>query len=179
MIFEPLEIIGAYRVLLEPRIDERGSFARAFCQRELQSAGIEFNVAQANLARTRKAGVIRGLHYQPEAAPERKLVRCLRGAVFDAIVDMRPDSPSYRRAHTMRLDDENRHALFIPAGVAHGYQVLAPDTEFFYMTDQFYVPGLERGVRYSDPSLGIDWPLEPHDVAQRDQEWPLLSARGA
>ena len=174
MIFEPLEIAGAFRVLLEPRADERGSFARAFCQRELRAAGIELNVAQANLARTHKAGVIRGLHYQPEPAPERKLVRCLRGAVFDAIVDLRPDSPSFRRVHTMRLDEENRHALFIPAGVAHGYQTLVPDTEFFYMTDQFYAPGQERGVRYSDPALGISWPLPPCDVAPRDQQWPLL-----
>lgn len=174
MIFEPLPIDGAFLIRLEPREDARGSFSRAFCQREMAAAGLEFNVAQANLVRTHEAGVVRGVHYQTEPAPERKIVRCLRGAVFDVIVDMRPESGTFRKLHTQRLDDVNRLALFIPAGVAHGYQTLMPETDFFYLTDQFYVAGLEVGVRYSDPSLGIGWPLPARDVAPRDQSWPLL-----
>jgi dTDP-4-dehydrorhamnose 3,5-epimerase len=174
MKFEPVAIEGAFVIRLEPHVDARGAFARAFCRRELAAAGLELDIAQANLVRTNHAGVVRGVHYQTEPAPERKLVRCLRGSVFDVIVDMRPHSGTFRKVHTMQLDDVERLALFIPAGVAHGYQTLQPDTDFFYMTDQFYTPGLEIGVRYCDPALGIPWPLPARDVAQRDLEWPLL-----
>lgn len=174
MIFEQTAIPGAFVIRLEPREDDRGSFSRAFCKREMAAAGLDFDIAQANIVRTHNAGVVRGVHYQVEPAPERKIVRCLRGAVFDVIVDMRPDSPTFRQVHTMRLDDVARLALFIPAGVAHGYQTLLPQTDFFYLTDQYYTAGLEKGVRYSDPSLGIPWPLPPRDVVARDMEWPLL-----
>jgi dTDP-4-dehydrorhamnose 3,5-epimerase len=174
VIFEPLPIGGAFLIRLEPREDARGSFSRAFCQREMAAAGLDITIAQANLVRTHQAGVVRGVHYQTDPAPERKIVRCLRGAVFDVIVDMRADSATFRKVVTQRLDDVNRLALFIPAGVAHGYQTLVPETDFFYMTDQFYAAGLEIGVRYSDPALGIDWPLPARDVAVRDETWPLL-----
>ena len=175
MIFTPTPIAGAFLIELEPRVDSRGSFARAFCKREFAAAGIQdFDIAQCNLARTSQAGIVRGLHYQEYPAEERKLVRCLRGAVLDAIIDMRVDSPSYRAVYTVQLDAENRNALFIPGGVAHGYQVLKDETEFFYMTDQYYSPGLEKGVRFNDPKLGVRWPLAPRDVTDRDQSWPLL-----
>lgn len=155
--------------------DSRGSFARAFCKREFAAQGIDLEIAQCNLARTSYAGVIRGLHYQERPAEEKKLVRCLSGAVLDALIDMRPESPTYRAVFSVRLDPENRKALFIPAGVAHGYQTLADNTEFFYMTDQFYSPSVERGVRYDDPRLGVEWPLPARDVTSRDREWPFLS----
>jgi dTDP-4-dehydrorhamnose 3,5-epimerase len=176
MKFTRVSIDGAFLVDLEPREDSRGSFARVFCKREFAAQGVDFEIAQCNLARTHHAGVIRGLHYQKPPANEMKLVRCLRGAVLDALIDMRADSPTYRRVYSTRLDAESRRALLVPAGVAHGYQALADDTEFFYMTDQYYSPGLEEGVRFSDPALGIDWPLPPRDVAERDQLWPLLDA---
>jgi dTDP-4-dehydrorhamnose 3,5-epimerase len=174
MIFTPIPISGAFLVQLEPRGDARGSFARAFCRREFEAQSIQFEVVQCNLARTHQAGVVRGLHYQEPPAEEQKLVRCLAGAVLDGLIDMRPGSPTYRSVYSTRLDTENRHALFIPSGVAHGYQVLADNTEFFYMTDQFYAPGQERGVRFDDPKLGIAWPLPARDVADRDRQWPLL-----
>jgi dTDP-4-dehydrorhamnose 3,5-epimerase len=174
VIFEPTEIAGAFVIRLEPHEDARGSFSRAFCKREMAAVGLDFDIAQANLVRTHHAGVVRGLHFQIDPAQESKMVRCLRGAVFDAICDMRQGSGTFRKVHTMRLDEMNRLALFIPGGVAHGYQTLVPDTEFFYLTDEFYVAGLEKGVRYSDPALGITWPLPPRDVATRDNEWPLL-----
>ena len=175
MIFTPISIAGAYLVDLEPRVDARGSFARAFCQREFEAQGITFNVAQCNLARTLQAGVVRGLHYQEPPHDERKLVRCVAGAVYDVLVDMRPASPTYRAVFCTRLDAVNRQALFVPAGVAHGYQALEDNTEFLYMTDAFYVPGVEKGVRYSDPAIAVAWPLPPRDVAERDQQWPLLA----
>lgn len=174
MIFSPISIAGAFVVDLEPRADARGSFARAFCQREFEAQGITFNVAQCNLARTHHAGVVRGLHYQEAPHEEQKLVRCVAGAVYDVLVDMRPASPTYRAVFCARLDAVNRQALFIPAGVAHGYQALEDNTEFLYMTDAFYAPGVDKGVRYSDPAISVAWPLPPRDVAERDQQWPLL-----
>ena len=175
MRFTPLPIDGSFLVDLEPHTDHRGSFARAFCRREFAAQGVDFQVAQANLARTAKAGVVRGLHYQTAPAEERKLVRCLAGAVFDALVDMRPASPSYRKVFCTRLDSVQRQALYVPGGVAHGYQALVDDTEFMYLTDQFYAPGVETGVRFDDPALAIAWPLPPRDVADRDRAWPLLA----
>ncbi len=172
MIFTPIPIAGGFLVALEPRVDERGSFARAFCKRDFAAAGIEFDVLQANFAVTAHAGTVRGLHYQP--GQEAKLVRCVRGAVFDVLVDMRPDSPTFRQAHWQQLDAESRLAIFVPAGVAHGYQTLGDDTEFMYLTDQFYLPGQERGVRFNDPAVAIPWPLPPRDVTERDQAWPDL-----
>lgn len=174
MKFTPTTIAGAWLVELEPHVDDRGSFARAFCLREFAEQGIEFQVLQANLARTTRAGVVRGLHYQDEG--EQKLVRCVAGAVRDVIVDMRPSSPTHRAVYEATLDTVSRSALFVPAGVAHGYQVLEDDTEFMYLTDEFYAPGREKGVRWSDPALGIAWPLPARDVAERDDSWPLLEA---
>lgn len=174
MIFKPTPIHGAYVVELEPHVDDRGSFARAYCKREFKVAGINFDIVQCNLAHSNHAGVVRGLHYQEEPAKESKLVRCILGAVMDVMIDIRPTSPTYRMAFWMRLDAETRRALFVPSGVAHGYQVLADNTEFLYMTDQYYTPGLERGIRFSDPAIAIPWPLQPRDVATRDLAWPLL-----
>ena len=175
MRFHETEIEGAYLIELEPRVDDRGSFSRAFCKQEFDENGISFEIVQSNLAYTKDPGVVRGLHYQEPPMQERKLVRCISGAVLDVLVDMRPSSPSFRVTLETRLDARTRNALFIPTGVAHGYQSLEENTEFFYMTDQFYSPGLEKGVRYSDPALGISWPLPPRGVTERDRNWPLLS----
>lgn len=174
MIVKPTPIEGAFIVILEPRGDDRGNFARAFCKREFEAQGIRFDIVQANLAQTKQAGVVRGLHYQVAPDEEQKFVRCISGAVHDVIVDMRPASISYRKVFQIRLDASNRLALFIPKGVAHGYQVLADQTEFLYFTDQYYSPGLEKGVRYSDPAIAISWPLPTRDITERDQRWPLL-----
>ncbi|MDH4094089.1 MAG: dTDP-4-dehydrorhamnose 3,5-epimerase family protein [Betaproteobacteria bacterium] len=174
MIFTPIPIAGAFLVALEPREDRRGSFARAFCKREFAQQGIDFDIAQCNLARTTAAGVVRGLHFQAPPAEERKLVRCVVGAVFDALVDMRPSSPTRRKVFHVRLDSDQGQAVFVPSGVAHGYQALENGTTVLYMTDQYYAPGLELGVRYSDPAVAIPWPLEARDVADRDKDWPLL-----
>lgn len=174
MIFTPTPIDGAYLIELEPRRDERGSFSRAFCKRELAEQGISMDILQCNLASTHQAGQVRGLHYVTDPDREAKLVRCVAGAVFDAIIDMRPSSPSFRASYSVRLDTTNRLALFVPGGVAHGYQTLEDDTDFLYMTDEYFVGGEERGVRYNDPRLGIEWPLPAQGVTERDQAWPLL-----
>jgi dTDP-4-dehydrorhamnose 3,5-epimerase len=174
MILEPTPIAGAFLVDLERREDERGWFARAFCRNELDLHGVTFDVKQANLARTHRAGVVRGLHYRRPPDAEAKFVHCVRGALFDAIVDARPGSRTYRNVFHTRLDSDNHRALLVPGGVAHGYQALVDGTEMFYLTDQFYVPGVEEGLRFDDPALAIPWPLPPRDVTERDQTWPLL-----
>lgn len=175
MKFRPTPVAGAFVVDLEPREDERGSFARIFCAREFEVAGIPLPMAQANLARTRRAGTVRGLHYVP--GTEAKLVRCVSGAVLDVIIDVRPGSATLHQVFQIELNPVNRTALYVPAGVAHGYQTLADNTDFMYMTDTFYVPGLEQGVRFDDPALGVTWPLPPTGVMGRDLHWPLLPSR--
>jgi dTDP-4-dehydrorhamnose 3,5-epimerase len=175
MRFQETPVAGAFIIELEPRVDERGSFARVFCQRELAAAGAHFEVRQANLAHTVTAGVVRGLHYQVDP-PEQKIVRCIAGAVFNAIVDVRPDSPTRLATFHLLLDPVDRVGLFVPAGVAHGYQALEERTEVMYLTDQFYEAGRERGVRYCDPALAIRWPITPRNVTPRDEQWPLLDA---
>jgi dTDP-4-dehydrorhamnose 3,5-epimerase len=174
VIFTPTPIAGAFLVDLEPKTDPRGSFARAFCRREFAGAGIPFQIVQANLANTASAGVVRGLHWQQEPAGESKLVRCIAGAVFDVIVDMRRDSPTWRRVWWAELDAERGRALFVPPGVAHGYQALVDASGILYMTDAYYAPEHETGVRYDDPALAIPWPLPARDVTARDRAWPLL-----
>lgn len=175
MIFTSLAICGAYLIDVEPHVDTRGSFARAFCKNEFRSVGIEFDVLQCNLAHTNCAGVVRGLHYQERPNEDNKLVRCIAGAVFDTLVDMRPDSPTFQHVWWGRLDALDHRALYVPGGIAHGYQALMNDTEFLYMTDRFYVPGLEKGLRYDDPALEVPWPLPPVGITERDQNWPLLT----
>lgn len=174
MFFTPISIAGAYVIDLNFHNDNRGSFARAYCKREFAAIGIEFDVLQCNLAHTNCAGVVRGLHFQEKPVEDNKLVRCVSGAVFDVLVDMRTGSPTFGQAYWQRLDSVTCQALFVPGGVAHGYQALADHTEFLYMTDQYYNPGLEKGVRYSDPALSIPWPLRPRDIVARDLCWPLL-----
>lgn len=177
VIFTPTPIDGAFLVDLEPIADHRGSFARAFCLREFAEAGVPFEVVQSNLARSTHAGVVRGLHYQRSPADESKFVRCIAGSVFDAIVDMRPGSPTHLRAWWMELDAIGRRAVLIPAGVAHGYQSLTDGAEILYMTDRAYTPELETGVRFDDPAFAIPWPLPVRDMTDRDRNWPLLASR--
>lgn len=177
MKFSPTPIQGAMLIELEPRSDDRGSFARAFCRREFEEAGIDFEIAQCNLARSHRAGTVRGLHFQVEPALEGKIVRCVAGAILDVLVDVRHDSASHGRWHSVRLDARDRLSIYVPAGVAHGYQTLEDATEVFYMTDQFYSPGSEKGVRFDDPALAIPWPLPPRDVTERDRSWPLLDPK--
>lgn len=174
MKFRSTPVGGAFLIELEPNTDARGSFSRSFCKREFAENDIAFDIVQSNLAHTRHAGIVRGLHYQEHPRQERKLVRCIAGAVFDVIVDMRRDSATYLATYQVRLDPENQHSLFIPAGVAHGYQALERDTVFMYMTDEYYSPGLEKGVRYDDPALAIAWPLPPRDITERDRAWPSI-----
>ena len=173
MIFTETKLQGVYIIDLKKIEDDRGFFARAYCQKEFAEHGIELNWAQANLANSKERGTLRGLHYQKTPFAEAKLMRCIRGAIYDVIVDLRPDSPSYMQWLGVELTAENRRALFIPEGFAHGYLVLEDDSDTFYPTSQFYTPEAEAGVRWNDPAFGIEWPFT-NDliITEKDQRWP-------
>jgi dTDP-4-dehydrorhamnose 3,5-epimerase len=172
--FTETAIRGAFIIDLEPHADERGFFSRAFCVREFAEHGLTTRISQVNTSFNHLRGTLRGLHYQDEPAPEAKLVRCASGAIFDVLVDMRPGSPTYLQHAAVELSAANRRQLFIPELCAAGYQTLADDTEVTYQVSEFYTPETERGMRYDDPVLGIEWPLPVSAISAKDAAWPLL-----
>ncbi|ASJ75310.1 dTDP-4-dehydrorhamnose 3,5-epimerase [Granulosicoccus antarcticus] len=174
MQFIATKLDGAWIVELDRLEDERGFFARSFCQRELDKMGMNSSVVQSNLSFNVSKGTLRGMHYQVAPAEETKLVRCTRGSIVDVIVDMRPDSPTYREHIAVELSAENHRSLFVPANFAHGFQTLEDNTEIMYMVSGFYTPDCERGLRFNDPSLNIQWPLPVDQVSDKDAQWPLL-----
>ena len=177
MTFTETDLPGAFVVDLEPRQDDRGFFARAWCETEFAEHGLSTVVAQCNVSFSRKKGTLRGLHYQVAPHAEVKLVRCLRGALYDVIVDLRPASPTYRRWLGVELTAENRRMLYVPEGFAHGFQTLADDTEAFYQVSAAYAPDAERGVRWDDPAFAIEWPdAEGALMSEKDRSWPDFEA---
>ena len=163
--------------LIEPQAiaDERGFFARVWCSEELHEAGLSTEIAQISIAHNRYKGTIRGMHYQREPHQETKVVRCLSGSVLDVIIDIREQSTTYLQWTSVELDAERRNALYIPGGFAHGYQTLEDSTEMEYLISCPYAPDFAGGLRYDDPHLAIDWPLDPSIVSDRDQHWDLIS----
>ena len=173
MIFNKTKLDGAYIIEMEPIGDHRGFFARAWCTKEFQAHNLIAQFVQANLTYSPKRGTLRGLHYQIAPHQEVKLVRCTRGATYDVIVDLRPDSPTYKQWLAVELTADNHKMIYIPAGFAHGYQILMDDTEVFYQVGQFYAPEYERGARWNDPAFGIEWPItSPLILSDKDKSWP-------
>jgi dTDP-4-dehydrorhamnose 3,5-epimerase len=173
MIFTETELPGAYVLDLERREDDRGFFARAWCANELGDLGLETRIVQANVSFNRQKGTLRGMHMQVAPHAEVKVIRATRGSVLDVIVDLRPDSPTYRRWTGVELSAENGRALYVPEGFAHGYQTLEDDTETFYLVSAFYAPDAERGVRWDDPAFGIEWPDPAGAIlSEKDATWP-------
>lgn len=173
MIFTPTDIAGVVIVTPELLADDRGFFARTFCAREFEAAGLRPTVAQANLSFNHRAGTLRGLHFQRPPAAEAKLVRCTRGRIFDVAVDLRPGSPTYLGHVGVVLDAEQRNALYVPEGCAHGYLTLDDGCEVAYQVSEFYTPGVEGGLRWDDPALAIAWPGPIHVISDKDAAWPL------
>lgn len=171
MIFTETPLAGAYVIDLELHRDDRGYFARTFCMREFKDHGLETFTAQCNLSFNHRAGTLRGMHYQLPPAGEAKLVRCVKGAIHDVIIDMRPSSPTYLRHFGVRLDDSNHRSLYVPPMFAHGYQALTDGAEVSYQVSEFYAPGQERGLRYDDPAFGIEWPIEVTMISEKDASW--------
>jgi dTDP-4-dehydrorhamnose 3,5-epimerase len=175
MIFSETTLAGAYIIDLERRDDERGFFARAFCQHEFAAHGLKPVIAQANIGFNRRKGTIRGMHFQCPPAAESKLVRCSRGAILDIIVDMRPESPTYLQHTSVELTAENHRGIYVPERFAHGYQALEDNTETTYHVGEFYAPGTEGGLPYDDSSLGLEWPLPVSVISDKDRQWkPLI-----
>jgi dTDP-4-dehydrorhamnose 3,5-epimerase len=164
---------GAFVVELEKIEDERGFFARTWCAREFAKQKLNNSVAQCNTAWNRKRGTLRGMHYQVKPFSEVKLVRCIRGAIFDCIIDLREESSSYLEIFHLELSEDNSNMLYIPEGFAHGYQTLTDGAEVYYQVSQFYSPGAESGIRWNDPLFDIPWPLpEPVLMSEKDRRWP-------
>lgn len=178
MIFEATPLCGAFVVRPERRDDERGFFARTWCRDEFAAHGIALDMVQASLSYNREAGTLRGLHFARPPASEAKLVRCERGSIFDVIVDLRPKSASYLMHVAQLLDEKGGAALYVPAGVAHGFQTLADDSTVCYMMSETYRPELAEGVRYDDEAFGIKWPAPVSVIAERDRGYPDFDASG-
>ena len=176
MIISPLELDGAFRIDLEPRTDARGFFARQFCAQTLADKGLNSQWRQGNLSLTRYCGTVRGMHFQHAPAAEVKLVRCVRGSIFDAIVDIRPGSATFGRWTGLELSARNRTAIYVPEGFAHGFQSLEPDSEVMYLVSAPYSPGHEGGICHADPAIDIRWPLPVSMLSDRDAALPMLQA---
>lgn len=175
MDFHECGILGAWLIEPAPREDSRGRFMRAWCQREFTDHEIDFRPVQANMTLSTRRGTIRGLHYQTEPALEAKLVRCVRGAIFDVVVDLRPASSTYRAWYGTTLSADNGRMLFVPEGCAHGCQATEDMSEIHYLTSAFYSPDNVRGLRYDDPAIRIAWPLDVSEISEQDRSWPFLS----
>jgi dTDP-4-dehydrorhamnose 3,5-epimerase len=174
MIFTATLLDDAWLIEVEPREDQRGFFARIWCRQELAAQGLDTEIAQESLSYNRCCGTLRGLHFQRSPHEETKIVRCTRGAIFDVIVDLRPRSPTYLQWQGFELTAENRRALYVPKGFAHGFQTLTDDAEITYRISAFYAPASAGGYRYDDPAFGIAWPLPVSAISERDLEWPLF-----
>jgi dTDP-4-dehydrorhamnose 3,5-epimerase len=178
MIFQETTLPGAYVIEPERISDHRGFFARVWCKKELQQHGLNGDLSQSNIGFSHRKGTVRGLHFQRFPYAESKIVRCTRGAIFDVIVDLRPESSTYKCWFGVELSDENRKMIYVPEGMAQGYLTLRDDTEINYHTSQFFNPEAATGVRFDDPVLAIQWPLAASVVSEQDRNWPLLAPQG-
>ncbi|WP_227368683.1 dTDP-4-dehydrorhamnose 3,5-epimerase [Halomonas sp. M20] len=174
MIFHETTLKDAWLIELEPRGDQRGFFARTMCKEEFAQHGLLNDFVQQNTSFSAQKGTLRGLHYQMQPHGEAKLVRCLRGAIVDIIVDVRADSPTFLQHQQFELTDSNRSQLYVPPGYAHGFQTLSNDVEVSYLVSAAYCPQAERGLRYDDERLQIDWPVPVTVLSEKDAHWPLI-----
>lgn len=174
MIVHPTPLSGTYLIDLERRDDDRGFFARLFCERTFADAGLVSRFVQANDSLTAKRGTLRGFHYQLPPAAEVKVVRCVRGALYDVVVDLRPQSPTYLKWFGANLTAENRTMMYVARGCAHAFLTLEDDSEAIYLVSDAYTSHLERGVRFNDPTIAVKWPFAPLEVSAKDAAWPDL-----
>jgi dTDP-4-dehydrorhamnose 3,5-epimerase len=172
MIFTETKLPGAFVVDIERFTDDRGFFARTYCQREFERVGLKQTIAQCNMACNAKAGTLRGMHWRSEPHPEAKLVRVVRGAIVDVIIDLRPNSKTYLQHVAVELTAENHRALYVPCGFAHGFQTLVDDSHVFYQMSEYYDPQYDRGARWDDTAFGIQWPLANPIIHPRDRAYP-------
>jgi dTDP-4-dehydrorhamnose 3,5-epimerase len=176
--FLPTDLRGAMLIEIEPVRDERGFFARSFCEREFADYGLETRFVQQSISRTSLKGSVRGMHFQRGPASEVKVVGCARGAILDVIVDLRRGSPTHGRWQGFELTADEHNSLYIPRGFAHGFQALTDDAEVKYLISEFYAPDAAGGVRHDDPAFAISWPLPVASISQKDRSWPDYDGRG-
>jgi len=172
MIFEETKLKGTYIIEAEQLEDERGFFARSFCQKEFKKHGLNLHIVQSNISHNKKKGTLRGMHYQIAPYEEAKLVSCTRGVIYDVIIDLRPDSPTYCQWFAAELSSENCKMFYIPEGFAHGFQTLNDSSTVFYQMSASYQPEYARGVRWDDPAFGIKWPIRPAIISDKDKNIP-------
>jgi dTDP-4-dehydrorhamnose 3,5-epimerase len=172
MRFDETTLQGAWLIEPEPARDHRGFFARTFCAREFAAHGLVTDFVQHSVSRSLTRGTLRGMHFQRAPDGEVKVVTCLKGAVWDVVIDLRPESGTYCRWQGFELTEHNRHQLYVPEGFAHGFQTLCNDTEVGYLISAFYAPRSASGVRYDDPVFAIDWPMPPAAISEKDATWP-------
>jgi dTDP-4-dehydrorhamnose 3,5-epimerase len=171
MIFTPTKLEGAWIIDIEKKGDNRGFFARAFCQNEFRKHGLKPVKAQGNIPLSKKKGTLRGMHYQNPPAAETKLVRCTRGKILDIIIDLRPESKTFLEHFSVELSEDNYRSLYVPERFAHGYQVLEDDTETSYQVGEFYTPSTEGGLPFNDPVFNLSWPVEITELSEKDKNW--------
>jgi dTDP-4-dehydrorhamnose 3,5-epimerase len=173
MIFTKTKLNDAFIIDVEKIDDPRGFFARAWCQKEFEAHGLDPQSVQVNLSFNKKKGTLRGMHYQEAPHEETKLVRCIRGAIYDVIIDLRPKSSTYKQSFGVELTSENRKLFCVPKGFAHGYLTLEDNTEVLYQVSQFYAPGAEKGIRWNDPAFELQWPQNENLlISEKDDNWP-------
>lgn len=178
MIFKETALKGAYIIELEQLKDERGFFARSFCKKEFEEHGLNTNIAQCNISFNKKKGTLRGMHYQTPPYEEAKVVSCIRGSIYDVIIDLRPDSNTYCQWYAVELDGHNYVMLYIPRGFAHGFQTTEDNTVVFYQMSEFYHPECARGVRWDDTAFGIEWPLVNPILSEKDIAFKKFTSNG-
>lgn len=176
MIFKETDLSGACIVEIEKLNDNRGFFARGWCQREFSEQGLNPNLVQSNISYNISRGTLRGMHYQTTPHEETKLIRCTKGAIFDVIIDLRPESSTYMDWFGIELNESNYKMLFVPEQFAHGFITLEDETEIMYHVSEFYAPGFEDGIRYDDPAFNIEWPIEVEVISEKDKNWPLFTS---
>lgn len=172
MIFTETKLKGAYIIDIKRIEDQRGFFGRGWCQEEFETHGLNPRTVQMNVGFSITKGTLRGMHFQMAPWEEAKLARCTLGAIYDVIIDLRPDSPTHKQWLGVELTADNRRMLYIPEGCAHGYQTLTDNAEMYYLTTQFYAAEFAAGVRYNDPSFGIEWPISIEVISEKDEIWP-------
>jgi dTDP-4-dehydrorhamnose 3,5-epimerase len=177
MIFTETKLKDVYIIDIEKLEDERGFFARSWCQREFEAHGLNSRLVQCNISFNAKKGTLRGMHYQVKPFEEAKLIRCTRGTIHDVIIDIRPDSSTFRKYAGLRLTADNRRLLYVPEGFAHGFLTLEDNTEVFYQMSEFYAPDYARGLRWNDPAFGIEWPSHVQVISERDHSYPDFNFR--
>ena len=171
MIFYKTKLNDAYIIEIEKLEDERGFFGRTYCEKEFENLGIVSSIKQASISFNNKKGTLRGMHYQTIPNEEAKWVRCSKGAIYDVIIDLRPESPTYLKWLGVELNEDNNMMLYIPPNFAHGLLTLADNTEITYLISEFYSPKSARGIRWNDPAIGIEWPIEIRVISDRDRCW--------